>query len=296
MLESPDRQSNGRRRSLAARVSRQYLSRMPARDDPPSPESSPHELARFYDRSYSRDGADAELYSRWRAVGARGKADHVITLCQRAHMRPARTLEVGCGDGSLLSELHRRDFGGRLAGVEISASGVRLARQRRELSEVLTYDGEHLPFSSREFDLSILSHVLEHVTRPHELLHEAARVSRAVVFEVPLEANLSAARRAKRTHALEVGHLHRLDRAAARQFAHDAGLRIAAELDDALSRQALGFFARDRRASAAAGAKWMVRAGVHRLAPSLARRAFTVHYACLCLPDEEAFARREPEG
>jgi SAM-dependent methyltransferase len=259
---------------------------MPDRDDPLSTQSQPQELARFYDRSYSRDGADAQLYSRWRAIGARGKADHVIALCERAQLRPAQTLEVGCGDGSLLSELHRRDFGGRLAGVEISASGVALARQRPEISEVVGYDGERLPFSPREFDLTILSHVLEHVTRPHELLAEAARVSRAVVFEVPLEANLSAARRAKRSHALEVGHLHRLDRTAARAIAHDAGLRIAGELDDSLSREALSFFARGSQASAAASAKWAVRAGVHRLAPSLARRTFTVHYACLCLPDQ----------
>jgi hypothetical protein len=27
-----------------------------------------------------------------------------------------------------------------------------------------------------------------------------------------------------------------------------------------------------------------VRASLHRLAPPLARRLFTVHYACLCLP------------
>jgi hypothetical protein len=27
-----------------------------------------------------------------------------------------------------------------------------------------------------------------------------------------------------------------------------------------------------------------VRAGLHRLAPPLARRLFTVHYACLCVP------------
>lgn len=259
---------------------------MPDRNDLLSRQSPPHELARFYDRSYSRDGADALLYSRWRAIGARGKADHVIELCKRAQVHPARTLEIGCGDGSLLSELHRRGFGGRLAGVEISASAVQLAGQRPEIDEVLGYDGERLPFSSREFDLTILSHVLEHVTRPHELLAEAARVSRAVVLEVPLEANLSAGRRGKRGHAQEVGHLQRLDRAAARAVAHDAGLRIATELDDALTREALGFFANSRRALAAASAKWAVRAGLHRLAPPLARRAFTVHYACLCLPDQ----------
>jgi hypothetical protein len=30
--------------------------------------------------------------------------------------------------------------------------------------------------------------------------------------------------------------------------------------------------------------KWAARAALHGVAPPLARRLFTVHYACLCLP------------
>ena len=52
----------------------------------------------------------------------------------------------------------------------------------------------------------------------------------------------------------EVGHLQRLDRASAR----------------ALTARARG------------AAKWALRASMHRAAPALARRVFTVHYACLC--------------
>jgi SAM-dependent methyltransferase len=240
----------------------------------------------FYEESYSRDAADAELYSRWRALGAVGKADHVVALCARAGIGPARTLEVGCGDGSLLSELHRRGFGGRLQGVEISPAAVAIAQQRSEIGEVSSYDGERLPFAHASFDLAILSHVLEHVQRPHALLAEAARAGRAVVFEVPLEANLSAARRAKRSHAADVGHLHRLDRAAARELADEAGLRLVAELEDALPREVHLFFARSGRARAAQTAKWGLRSTVHRLAPRLARALFTVHYACLCVSEE----------
>ena len=66
------------------------------------------ELQSFYEEAYSRAGAAADRYGRWRALGAIGKAEHVIALCERARVRPARTLEVGCGDGSLLDELGRR--------------------------------------------------------------------------------------------------------------------------------------------------------------------------------------------
>jgi SAM-dependent methyltransferase len=211
----------------------------------------------------------------------------VIALCARAAIwasgSPLSTLEIGCGDGALLCELHARGFGGRLEGVEITQAAVDIARQRDEIDSVKLYDGSRLPAGEGAYDLGILSHVLEHVTDPAALLAEAARACRAVVVEVPLEANLSARRAGKREHAEEVGHLQRLDRPGARQIVARAGLRIAAELEDPLPLAVQLFFATGPEARARARAKWAVRCGLHRLAPPLARHLFTVHYACLCL-------------
>jgi hypothetical protein len=124
--------------------------------------------------------------------------------------------------------------------------------------------------------------VLEHVPRPAALLAEVARVCAAVVFEVPLEANWSARRPAKRRHAAEIGHLQRLGRDQARAIAADAGLTVVAELQDPLPLAVHRFFAEQGVDGARATAKWGLRAGLDRLAPALARRVFTVHYACLC--------------
>ncbi|HSZ14930.1 MAG TPA: class I SAM-dependent methyltransferase [Solirubrobacteraceae bacterium] len=249
-------------------------------------------LVRFYDAAYTQDQAAATRYARWRALGAIGKADHVIRLCARAGVwaggraggRPFTTLEVGCGDGALLSELHRRGFGGALSGVEITDAAVAIARSRPEIDSVERYDGEHLAAADGAYDLGVLSHVLEHVPDPPALLREVGRACRAVLVEVPLEANWSARRASKREHAAEVGHLQRLGRDAARAMVAQAGLSIAAELDDPLPLRAHSFFADTRRARVTATAKWALRAGLHRAAPPLARRLFTVHYACLCLP------------
>ncbi len=224
------------------------------------------------------------MYARWRALGAVGKADHVIALCAAAGIVPASTLEVGCGDGALLSELHGRGFGGRLSGVEITALAVEIARGRAEIDQVELYDGVHLPAADGAYDLGILSHVLEHVPDPAALLAEVSRVCRAVVVEVPLEANASARRGAKREHAVEIGHQQRQDRAAVAAIVSSAGLERAAELDDPLPLSVHRFFATTRPARAAATAKWALRTGLYRLAPPLARRLFTVHYACLCRP------------
>jgi SAM-dependent methyltransferase len=254
------------------------------------------ELADFYEEGYTQDPAGAERSSRWRALGARGKADHVIALCAAAGLEPRSTLEVGCGDGALLCELHRRGFGGTLAGVEIAPAAVAIAQARAEIARVEVYDGRRLPARAGEYELGILSHVLEHVHEPAALLAEVARACGAVVVEVPLEDNLSARRAAKRAHAAEVGHLHRLSRAAARKIVSEAGLRVAGELEDPLPLEVYRFLASSSAsasgataATAVAGdvgatAKWALRAGAHRLAPGLARRLFTVHYACLCLP------------
>jgi SAM-dependent methyltransferase len=242
------------------------------------------QLARFYDAAYSEAGDAAQRYSRWRALGAVAKAGHVIELCARAGIEPASTLEVGCGDGALLCELSARGFGGRLHGVEISLAAVEIARARPQIESVSLYDGSRLPAPDVAYDLGVLSRVLEHVQEPAALLAEAARACRAVVVEVPLEANWSARRRGKRRHALEVGHLQRLDRSGVRALVARAGLSAAAELQDPLAREVHAFFASGVRGRARAGAKWAVRSGVHRLSPALARRAFTVHYACLCVP------------
>ncbi|HEY7831487.1 MAG TPA: class I SAM-dependent methyltransferase [Solirubrobacteraceae bacterium] len=243
-------------------------------------------LASFYEKAYTSDAHSALRGERWRALSAEGKAAHAIALCRKAGLVPESVLEVGCGDGAILCELHRRGFAERLEGLEIAPQAVAIARERPEIDAVELYDGERLPHSDGSFALGILSHVLEHVHDPAALLAEVARVCQAVVVEVPLEANLSARRRGKRERATEVGHVQRLSRPAMRAIVAEAGLRVAGELEDPLPLAVHRFFARTSAARAKASVKWGVRAGLHALAPGAAKRVFTVHYACLCLPLE----------
>ena len=253
----------------------------------PHDRDGPAEMgASFYERAYSGEAGQAERGGAWRALGARGKVDHVIELCRRARLSPESTLDVGCGDGAVLSELHRRGFGGRLSGVEISEAAVRVARERREIDAVETYDGAHLPAGDGSYELGILSHVLEHVGTPAALLAEVGRVCGAVVIEVPLESNLSALRRSRRGRSEEVGHLQRLSRASARAIVAEAGMRVACELEDPLPLTVHVHFTHTPTARLGATARWALRSALHRTLPALARRAFTVHYAALCLPQD----------
>src|SRR3954471_2650285 len=140
------------------------------------------DLAGFYDSAYARGG---ERHARWRALGARAKAEHVEELTRIAGLRSDRVLEVGCGDGALLAELSSRGFGGALAGADISETAIELAQGRAvpRVARLGVFDGAHIPASDGDFDLGVLSHVLEHVPDPAALLRETARVADAVVVE-----------------------------------------------------------------------------------------------------------------
>ena len=241
------------------------------------------DLSGFYDSAYARGG---ERHAAWRELGAKGKADHVEALCKSAGLRSSSIAEIGCGDGALLAELSSRGFGGSLSGFDISPAAIELAQARAaaRVVSLAVFDGVRLPVGDRSFDLGVLSHVLEHVDDPGALLREAARACRALVVEVPLERNASGGRAVKRSSSEEIGHVQALDRAAVRRLVEDAGLRVAADLLDPLPREVHTFFAESPVDQARGLAKAAVRRGLFRVSPAVAERAFTLHYACACVP------------
>jgi len=224
----------------------------------------------FYEAGYAVP--DARM-GRWRAIGARSKAAHVVRLCDEAGVAPSTIVDIGCGDGAVMAELAQR--GWTVDGFELAENAARAARERGIARKVETFDGEHVPAAASEYDLALLSHVLEHVPDPLPLLKEAARVGRWVLVEVPLEDNRSARRPAKRKLSEEAGHLHAFSRADVLGLVREAGLEARAEMTDPLPYEHHAFFG-----GATKGAiKWAVRAAAHRA--GVAERFFTMHYAVL---------------
>jgi len=244
------------------------------------------DLVAFYEAGYSvADPAEAARYGAWRAHGARLKAGHAAQLCDRVGLQARSLVEIGCGDGALLAELGARGLARELDGFELSAPAAELARRRTipGARRIEAYDGACVPAADAAYDLAVVSHVLEHVPDPPALLAEAARVARWVLVEVPLEANRSAARPAKRAQAREIGHIQAFDRAAMRGLLAGAGLELRAELTDPLPCSHHAFFADGTAARAKAAAKWGLRTVLWRAAPRRAERLFTVHWAGLAM-------------
>jgi ubiquinone/menaquinone biosynthesis C-methylase UbiE len=139
------------------------------------------ELHTFYENYYD------DAVSRKREISAQQTVDQIVSLNKDFPL--GSVLDIGAGDGAVLSELERRDLGADLHAVEISGSGIERIKQRglKRLKTVQSFDGYTLPFPDNSFDTALLIHVLEHVEHERLLLKEIRRVSRRCYIEVPLE-------------------------------------------------------------------------------------------------------------
>jgi len=97
-------------------------------------------------------------------------------------------LEVGCGEGFFLEQLHNRFPHLGLKGSDIDQLAIEYGMQRLPQFKFQIDDVYQLKEDSASFDLVIASEVLEHLDKPEEALKEINRVSRLhVLLTVPNE-------------------------------------------------------------------------------------------------------------
>jgi SAM-dependent methyltransferase len=86
-------------------------------------------------------------------------------------------IDVGSGDGYLGAVLQTFRPGTRVTGVE-----THVRKLTKPGMEPVVYDGMHLPFADRSFDVAILSNVLHHADDQAALFAETCRVTRRRVI------------------------------------------------------------------------------------------------------------------
>lgn len=92
-------------------------------------------------------------------------------------------LDLGCGDGLLLSLLKEKGIIGK--GLDISEEAVAKTKNKGFETSVSDF-GDRLPFADKTFDVVVSLDVLEHLYNPENLIREANRVSkRFVIIGVP---------------------------------------------------------------------------------------------------------------
>lgn len=115
-------------------------------------------------------------------------------------------IDVGSGDGYLGAVFQTFRPGTRVTGVETHVRSL-----TRPGFEPVVYDGRHLPFPDRSFDVAVLSNVLHHADDQQALFAETCRVTRRRVI---IKDHLA-------RHALDRWKLAALDIAGNRRFGAD---------------------------------------------------------------------------
>ena len=159
-----------------------------------------NQISATYNEQYLNESSE------WRDLGGKQKSSNIIDLCAKHSSK--KTLDIGSGDGAVLSWLDKRKFTDNLSSLEISDSGIAAitARNLASLKEVKKFDGYHIPYDEKSFELATCSHVIEHVEHPRLLLREIARVSDYQYFEVPIDFSFFVDEKIK--HYLDYGHIN----------------------------------------------------------------------------------------
>lgn len=110
-----------------------------------------------------------------------GRADHAVIA--RMIGEGTSVLDVGCGDGGLIALL-AQERKARARGLERDKALVRLC-VGRGLS-VVQGDAERelADFPSGAFNTVVLSHTLQYLSKPREVLRQAARVGDRVIVSI----------------------------------------------------------------------------------------------------------------
>jgi len=223
---------------------------------------------RNYDTYY---GGESE----WRRLGAMEKARNIQLLC--GDIRHRKVLDIGAGEGSILQLLEESGFASSLYALEISSSGVDVIRGRnlKTLQECRLFDGYSVPYGDKEFDLVILSHVLEHLEFPRKLLYEADRVAHHVFVEVPLEDTI----RQKDSFVFDtVGHINDFSERSIRRFVQSCRLQVIAQQTTNNSLPVYTF----QFGKFGGLARFVIKQALLRLVPQLASRIYTYNSSLLC--------------
>ena len=228
---------------------------------------------RFYEASYSEQDPRTR---EWRELLATYNAEPLLALCAKTSVTPRRVVDIGCGDGSLLSVLSERRLGRSYAGYEIAASAAALAAGRPIPNlRVAHFDGARLPEPDDAFDLALLVFVLEYASQPLALLREAARVAPAVALGVELGDTW---RRPARGYT---AGFTRFNRRSFHELLGAAGLEVRAERTTTPEPALRAYWNEGwRRPAAMAGAH--ARALLQLTAPGLAQRLFSTFHFAVC--------------
>jgi len=139
-----------------------------------NPQPSDEELSRIYGADYFL-GSDTETGRQTVSEIKQATVQLYLSEIRRYRgCKNGRLLEVGCGDGDFLACAEAEDWS--VTGIEYSAAACEKTRQRLKAGKVFCGQLPNAKLESQQFDLCVISDVIEHVRSPLDFLKEIHRV------------------------------------------------------------------------------------------------------------------------
>lgn len=179
----------------------------------PNPDRSNSEA--FYDERWEQCG-DMKQY------GPSSRHTRELIFDRLDGLDFSTLIDIGCGDGTFLSEAAERYESTQLYGTDISEESLHLAQNRTDATvfqmDLGTESVEEAETIDRRFDVGVCSEVLEHIEDDRPALRTIRNMCDQVVFTVPAGEY--------RDDDEQVGHYRRYSRSEFRNKVEDAGFEI----------------------------------------------------------------------
>jgi SAM-dependent methyltransferase len=229
----------------------------------------PPPFNKHYEGSYTAKEVE------WRRICAIDKASNIKALLGSEQVQSV--LDIGCGTGSVLSEVRKRGIGTNHQGIDLADPNQHIDPAAQELT-LLEYDGENIPFPDSSFDLVYASHVVEHVLHPRGFLKAVSRVAKRLIYlEIPCELH-ARTRHSDIQTTLNIGHINSYSPESFTMLCQTSGLKMLNSRLFDHSYDVHAFHASSTKAML----KMKLRRALLAANPILASRIFTYHFGVLC--------------
>jgi SAM-dependent methyltransferase len=135
-------------------------------------------LFNYYENEYE------EYYP---GLGIKESKEKAINCAEILDRKFDSVVDIGCGPGVFLKEFIKVAKIKKAAGTDLSMFILKVAQKQNPKLNFYRADSENLPFKDKEFELSTIIDVIEHIEHPEKMINEAKRVSKYVLLKVPLE-------------------------------------------------------------------------------------------------------------
>jgi ubiquinone/menaquinone biosynthesis C-methylase UbiE len=128
-------------------------------------------------------------------------------LNNRLKPKPKNILDAGCGEGFTINMLANSNDSISITGLDIEKDALEYAKGLNPKVKFFEGSVYELPFDDNQFDVVILSEVLEHLENPSKALSEIYRVSSGYcVISVPNEPIFRLGNMARLTYLSDYGN------------------------------------------------------------------------------------------